>query len=340
MDFATKTIRFGLAAAAVLLLAGFEGGSCGDAAGGGSEAPGSTTVNLDPDRHRCGPVCAIQCDHGNVLDENGCPTCACNPPPGRGGGDGCPPVTCELWCEHGWARGPDGCAICACEQPPAGPDCPDLACDVRCVHGYVLDDDGCPTCACNPAPGDHCNGLDEQWCNATPGCLGIYDPHPNCACTPCPPGVSCFCDCPEGWGPFSHCVLDQPGRPDRPTPRPQPCNTHRDCGDEQSCVDGYCQGGAMCRTDADCPRGQLCAGNFCVVDHANPRQACRTDADCADGSICRDFYACMAIGCPPPGRYCDDPQCNGDEVATADGGCARPDGVRADPYCCYGDAGR
>lgn len=25
----------------------------------------------------CPPVCAIFCKHGNVLDENGCPTCQC-----------------------------------------------------------------------------------------------------------------------------------------------------------------------------------------------------------------------------------------------------------------------
>ena len=29
----------------------------------------------------CGPVCNIACQYGNVLDANGCPTCACNPPP-------------------------------------------------------------------------------------------------------------------------------------------------------------------------------------------------------------------------------------------------------------------
>ena len=26
----------------------------------------------------CGPVCAIYCSFGNVLDEHGCPTCRCN----------------------------------------------------------------------------------------------------------------------------------------------------------------------------------------------------------------------------------------------------------------------
>ena len=29
----------------------------------------------------CGPVCAIFCEYGHVLDERGCPTCACLTPP-------------------------------------------------------------------------------------------------------------------------------------------------------------------------------------------------------------------------------------------------------------------
>ena len=28
----------------------------------------------------CGPVCLIYCPFGNVLDSQGCPTCACNKP--------------------------------------------------------------------------------------------------------------------------------------------------------------------------------------------------------------------------------------------------------------------
>jgi hypothetical protein len=44
------------------------GGSSGGAGGGG-----------------CGPVCAIYCANGNVLDGRGCPTCACKPPPDGGG---------------------------------------------------------------------------------------------------------------------------------------------------------------------------------------------------------------------------------------------------------------
>jgi hypothetical protein len=45
-----------------------------------------------PDVPKCGPVCAIACPYGNVLDATGCPTCSCNPPPANT----CPPEKCPL----------------------------------------------------------------------------------------------------------------------------------------------------------------------------------------------------------------------------------------------------
>lgn len=35
----------------------------------------------------CGPVCAIACRYGNVLDKNGCPTCECRKSPCKYGQD-------------------------------------------------------------------------------------------------------------------------------------------------------------------------------------------------------------------------------------------------------------
>jgi hypothetical protein len=36
-------------------------------------------------RTTCGPVCLIYCQDGNVLDENGCPTCRCKRSPCKNG---------------------------------------------------------------------------------------------------------------------------------------------------------------------------------------------------------------------------------------------------------------
>lgn len=59
----------------------------------------------------CGPVCALYCEHGNVLDDDGCPTCACNPPP---------PAICETDadCPGGRCEHLATCAALGCPPPP------------------------------------------------------------------------------------------------------------------------------------------------------------------------------------------------------------------------------
>jgi hypothetical protein len=47
----------------------------------GTVFDGSPAVCACVPSSTCGPVCAIFCQFGNVLDAQGCPTCACNPPP-------------------------------------------------------------------------------------------------------------------------------------------------------------------------------------------------------------------------------------------------------------------
>jgi len=66
------------------------------------------------DGGKCGPVCDIFCQYGNVLDASGCPTCACNPGPCGASGQGCcatspdrPACDGELLCCVG-VRYPDG----------------------------------------------------------------------------------------------------------------------------------------------------------------------------------------------------------------------------------------
>ena len=64
----------------------------------------------------CGPVCDIFCPYGHVLDANGCPTCACNPPPKP---TPCPTDTCprpspsapNVMCSDGVTIGGPACVI-------------------------------------------------------------------------------------------------------------------------------------------------------------------------------------------------------------------------------------
>jgi hypothetical protein len=60
----------------------------------------------------CGPVCAIACQYGNVLDANGCPTCSCNPPPAGM----CPPEKCP-------SPGPKSPTMICADGSTAGPVC-------------------------------------------------------------------------------------------------------------------------------------------------------------------------------------------------------------------------
>lgn len=78
----------------------------GAADAGAKDASASETPALPDAPVVCGPICDIYCAYGNVLDENGCPTCACNPPP-------CPSMPCPS-CAYGYVRDSNGCWTCTC----------------------------------------------------------------------------------------------------------------------------------------------------------------------------------------------------------------------------------
>jgi hypothetical protein len=59
----------------------------------------------------CGPVCAIYCQYGNVLDASGCPTCKCNPAP-----IACAPEKCS-------GPGPKSATMICADGSTAGPTC-------------------------------------------------------------------------------------------------------------------------------------------------------------------------------------------------------------------------
>ena len=69
-----------------------------------------------PEKPACGPVCLIYCPFGNVLDAQGCPTCACNKPvPGAT----CPadqctgpgPKSANFTCPDGKTIGGPACVV-------------------------------------------------------------------------------------------------------------------------------------------------------------------------------------------------------------------------------------
>jgi len=314
MDRSRKT-RLALAATALatVLLYGFDGGSCGGDPGGGSagQAGHSAPVvdrcaGLDEAACLSTPACrpeyaaadAPACDCPPCPDARLCDVdCACpTPAPGAYAGcSGAPAAcgtVCEIWCEYGNVLDENGCATCACNPAPIG--CPRPACDVWCEYGHVPDASGCPTCACNPGPVDACAGLSERACNAAPGCLGVYAGSDACACTPCPPGVECFCDCPTAAdGDFLYCTVD--GLCRMPPPPPPPSQ-------------GACRGDADCGPGGRCVEQATCAAIGCP----EPRSICVYDHE--------------------EGGAGGDP-CDGAR-RTADGSCVHPDGTRMPAYCC------
>ncbi|KAK7088786.1 antistasin-like isoform X1 [Littorina saxatilis] len=85
---------------------------------------------------RCGPVCLIFCEFGNVLDSRGCPTCRCRDAPM------CPEITCPRPCRQGY-KTVAGCQTCQCQ----GRVCPQVRCSRPCPDGYKTVN-GCPSCQC------------------------------------------------------------------------------------------------------------------------------------------------------------------------------------------------
>ncbi len=162
-------MRLSFVAALTLSLAAVTS-SCGsgtldpdpNAGAGGSTGSGGSSG-------ACGPVCDIYCEFGNVLDANGCPTCACKPAP--------------------------GCATI------------DLACpEIFCVYGYAADANGCQTCRCNTGP--VCDGVAPELCTKSLPPICTCDPGLACAVNECggPPPPVQPAPCPDGSVPPFDCL--------------------------------------------------------------------------------------------------------------------------------------
>jgi len=132
------------------------GGAVGAGGTGGTTDGGRKDAAADssPDLHVCGPVCAIYCEYGNVLDSSGCPTCQCKPAPACPTGSHavtCPADTaCALDCTE-YQRGADGCQLCACRTPATCAPLGAGAC-IYCPFGYRAGPSGCNTCSCADPP--------------------------------------------------------------------------------------------------------------------------------------------------------------------------------------------
>lgn len=93
------------------------------------------------------------------------------------------------------------------------------------------------------------------------------------------------------------------------------------CEDTQRCIDGKC---LTCR-HFDCPQGEICIDERCVVDPClqvvcDDAQACRQgkcvtlciDSACDEGFSCNSDWECVKDGCDPTceaGHYCDGHTC-------------------------------
>jgi hypothetical protein len=243
-----------------------------------------------------------------VVDPNGCPTCACNPPPAACAIDECPPPPpyAQPLCPDGkvvppaCTRSRDG--TCAWTPPTCSVICPAIACPQQpCPYGSIPDANGCPTCGCNPPPPacttQECgpgpkspNFLCPDGSIAGPVCGRAADGTCGWTIVSCPivcPAIACLRACPLG------------SRKDANGCDTCDCITADECavyGDYNACqADMRCtwlfpgcgtpalasqgcyrRADLGCGSDTDCPGGRACLKR--VVNNCPPGALCVTCA--------------------------------------------------------------
>jgi len=292
----------------------------------------------------CGPVCAIYCPYGNVVDANGCGTCGCNPPPTDpcatvdcGGGTHCDSGKCipdGVSCGGLAGKACPGAGTCTddpydgCDPAAGGADCPGIcrcaAASASCPAGTVFNTDPA-VCGCVTAPPDPCSAV-------------LCAPGTQCTGGKCVPVCGPVCDIYCAYGNVS----DANGCPTcacNPPPA-DPCSTVK-CASGTHCDSGKCvSDGVSCGGLA----GTACPGAGTCVDDPSDSCAPKTGgADCA--GICRcsggtvlcpantsfdsspSVCACVASSANPcPTQKCPSPQPG---VVTK----ICPDGTVAGPAC-------
>lgn len=95
------------------------------------------------------------------------------------------------------------------------------------------------------------------------------------------------------------------------------CENDEHCAERgELCVEGTCQ---QCRTDANCPSGQRCAGGRC-----EQKPECETEGDCPGNQICRSGKCqteCTASADCGPRLKCMNNRCVDENACASDADC-------------------
>jgi hypothetical protein len=277
----------------------------------------------------CPPVCAIWCEYGNVLDENGCATCECNPPPNDCENlsedecldrRGCAPVY-EVDAQGGTTGGTPGTdpdasgggsntdptdpnqdpAVCSdgtvpengvCQAPPEPPPPCDPTTNSDCCDEAGNGDCWQPRYAgCYPVPVS-CYELSEDECHGDPGCEPEYGVLP-CPEPTCPAGDP---NCPPDDGTDWQCdpnVVEFLG-----------CHPIQE----------------ECLLDFVCPNGQAPQGPNCECwDECTDAAGNTWNCECPLDFVCQD-------GSLPQGPNCECPPPSCDTATGEPCGCVTADG--------------
>ncbi|MEW5852600.1 MAG: hypothetical protein AB2A00_27700 [Myxococcota bacterium] len=218
-----------------------------------------------------------------------------------GGCEGLSPEMCEARrdCRAIYEAPPCDCACepneaCECACPSAGFRCeprPTCFSDLDCLPSEYCEFAYSPCPECDMvAMGicvervERCEGLDEDTCRMTPGCIPSYGE----ICPACPADEPGSCPpCTQG---FMGCKPDQVIH----------CSRDLDCGPGYRCN--------TCPPDPTCPECDVCGPPVC---EPNPVTRCTDNVECGPGAYCRfevctDSYPPSCVGvCEPLVMGCE-----------------------------------
>ena len=240
----------------------------------------SAPIRFFQEEPKCGPVCAIFCEFGNVLDEQGCPTCKCiNPCDNHDCKEGtmCQPEAKECLAEP--------CPQYTCvarEEPECGP-----VCDIYCEFGNVADEKGCPTCQC-------INPCDEHDCKEGTQCQPEAK---KCLTEPCPQYTCVAEEEPSTAEP----------KTDSKCPKAEPCNIRCAYGlkyDADGCQ--LCECVDPC-AEHDCKETDICVAQrrMCITSPC-PQYACVPREEAPPSSVSSSTAEPKTDGkCPKAAEPCN-----------------------------------